>query len=609
MVRWRCQWPNPDCNPKCNVYSNFYSDCYGYRNVYADSNSNGNIHSDSYRNGNIHSDPYGYTFCDRNCNGNPNGNPNGNSKSNRRTRVTNTEKETRETITMRTIKYRDVMWSCAYRLGLNPATELLADQADALASYINAWVRRLYDSQDWPEWTKIIGFPVETTTRLAPYTLHLDTLTSGGQTETIGRVFGVYLLDPRQTYESFGIPFRLTPDGIWCGFDCGESVFIKYIPECPQFTSTPWDSGVVYNKGDVVYVPTIGECYKSRISNNLGHDPSFQLVPVPPPLESPNAPPPTPLVVETIQAFERSNPGQPAQPEILVINYAVVDIDPPPPPVPIAGTEFYTGIFDSAGVVLAETNVVADGTQTMANIIANTAANLLGYPLPITFSISFDTTSLTVTSESLFTAYAQYIHTGASYKLRKFGINQIQPYIPLITGSSGTPAVPQVDKVTLTDEQVISNSVYSIRMVDSLGGEHVASYTALDTDSTIQVLTGLANAISGNLDTFFLDITTIIDTTNLTISVATNANVSLGADMAAAGPIYWDVVYLPFKLADAIIRGEMADALREEGQTDRADGEEKKVETELGVSTEKFVAPGFLTLTDQQKPKKRYSIG
>jgi hypothetical protein len=60
---------------------------------------------------------------------------------------------------MKTANFRDdVLWAIAYKLGLTPNVDFLKDQAASLASYINAWVRRLYDAVDWPEWTVIGRF-------------------------------------------------------------------------------------------------------------------------------------------------------------------------------------------------------------------------------------------------------------------------------------------------------------------------------------------------------------------------------------------------------------------------------------------------------------------
>ena len=61
---------------------------------------------------------------------------------------------------MRTIPFKEVLWSIAYKLGLDPAVEFLTDEGESLCSYINAWVRRSWDVQDFPEWTSIQEFAV-----------------------------------------------------------------------------------------------------------------------------------------------------------------------------------------------------------------------------------------------------------------------------------------------------------------------------------------------------------------------------------------------------------------------------------------------------------------
>ena len=53
---------------------------------------------------------------------------------------------------MRTANFRDdVLWAIAYKMGLDPEVDLLKNQAYALASFINAYVRRLWDASDWPD--------------------------------------------------------------------------------------------------------------------------------------------------------------------------------------------------------------------------------------------------------------------------------------------------------------------------------------------------------------------------------------------------------------------------------------------------------------------------
>src|SRR6266542_3976060 len=117
---------------------------------------------------------------------------------------------------MRTAKFRDVLWGVAYKIGLDPAVELLDDQADALASYINEELRDQWDSADFPEWTKIQKVAVDSVTHTIPYEI-APIQVAPVPTETIGRVFNVYLIDPRTTDVPVDTPFKLRDDGIYVG--------------------------------------------------------------------------------------------------------------------------------------------------------------------------------------------------------------------------------------------------------------------------------------------------------------------------------------------------------------------------------------------------------
>ena len=62
----------------------------------------------------------------------------------------------------------NVLWSLAYSLGLDPTVELLIDQAAAITTYVNNWVRRSWDAKDWPEWTFIDSFAPDSN-HMVPY--------------------------------------------------------------------------------------------------------------------------------------------------------------------------------------------------------------------------------------------------------------------------------------------------------------------------------------------------------------------------------------------------------------------------------------------------------
>ena len=68
----------------------------------------------------------------------------------------------------------------------------------------------------------------------------------------------------------------------------------------------------------------------------------------------------------------------------------------------------------------------------------------------------------------------------------------------------------------------------------------------------------------------------------------------------------WAVVPFPEQLADMVVRGAYADALREEGQTDKGQEEEQAIAIDAVLKTGIQAAPNYAPLTDQTKPAPRY---
>jgi len=164
---------------------------------------------------------------------------------------------------MRTVNFRDdVLWAVAFKLGLDPRKDLLSDQANAITSFINAWVRRLYDKFDWPEWTII--------EERTPNGSHFVDYEETNKTP-IGRVYKVYLLDPDLVRGPVDTPFRLLANGIHVGFDHGSTVFIKFTTRAPKFTAIPYDATKTYDTDDLAYSPQRGNCYKSVQDANTGN--------------------------------------------------------------------------------------------------------------------------------------------------------------------------------------------------------------------------------------------------------------------------------------------------------------------------------------------------
>jgi hypothetical protein len=174
-------------------------------------------------------------------------------------------------------------------LGIDPTKEFLIDQAASLTSYVNIWVRKSWDSVDFPEWTYVDAFTPDAN-HMVPYLLNGAPGGFGPSyfENYISRVFKVFLVDPRLVQGAIDTPFKLRYDGIHCGFEHGTTVWIKYITNPPpQFSSDEWNPGATYSFTQPTYSPVSGESYISVTNNNTGNDPSsvytaqWQLVPFP----------------------------------------------------------------------------------------------------------------------------------------------------------------------------------------------------------------------------------------------------------------------------------------------------------------------------------------
>ena len=163
---------------------------------------------------------------------------------------------------IRSVNFRDdVIFAIAFSLGLDPRRDLVSDQVNAWTSYVNRWVRRLWDKMDWPEWT--------VTEQRTPDVSHYVDFDQVSQTP-IGRVFKVYLADPDLNRGPLDTPFRLGPKGVHCGFDHGAAVWIKFGKRAPSFTIVPYAATTTYAKDAVVYDPASGNNYISLQNANTG---------------------------------------------------------------------------------------------------------------------------------------------------------------------------------------------------------------------------------------------------------------------------------------------------------------------------------------------------
>src|SRR4030095_5139047 len=302
---------------------------------------------------------------------------------------------------MRTVKFRDVLWSIAYRDGSDPGVDLLKNQASALTSYINAWVRRLWDSTDWPEWTAIYRYQPDAAHYISWDAAPNDFIPLPRPPEPsapawkIGKPLKLYLLDPKTTWLPVDTPFRPREWGVHCVFDHGQNVWLKFMPRPPEYTSVEWDVANSYHADDLVYWPVTGEVYKSKIKNNLGTEPDDVLLA--------NQ---SPLNVEETQPFAPPSPGSPEvnaiwevpptlvnPPSSTIVNgiYSVISSvgGVTIPAHPAAGTVFSIKVYDASNVLLGQGSFTADGTRDRANIWATLAANLENQPGLASFLIGY----------------------------------------------------------------------------------------------------------------------------------------------------------------------------------------------------------------------------
>lgn len=522
------------------------------------------------------------------------------------------------------VNFREaVLWPIVRQVGGDPQVELLQDQADELVDHINKWVHKLWESTDWPEWTSILHLPVNET-HLIP--LFLDAPPGSVLVaRDIGRVFRVYLVDPAQTPGPTDTAFRLTDRGLHVGFAHGSSVWVKCQAPAPVFSAQAWDAGITYQKNQVVYLPRTGECYKSKTNNNLGHDPITAgappppgepiVPPAPPPSPPPPSPPPpfsVPLVTEVTQDRTPDNPGMIETPEILVLdfdNFKTNQLNPiafhipdPPPDNDL----FFITIADQDGTSLASASIAGNGILSLATLLDSVATTLLA-GLPAGFAVTSDPTMRTVTISdlSVFKAKYAYYETAAGIDYYPLQIIQ-QSYLPAVPGVAGQS---QVTKLVVTQDQVSTGTTYQLDITDPFGVVHSVQYTALAGDSSIQILNGLAAAVqaSRTSDPYFDSVSTTVDTATSELHLATADVASIhGAQTAPASP-FWVLVPFPLRLRDQVVEGATADAMVEQGQTDKSQVQNQMADQTNTEAMSSSLSNPYDILTDQQKPRSRYA--
>lgn len=509
---------------------------------------------------------------------------------------------------MRSLNFRDnVLWAICYRKGIDPVPppiglgELLKDQARALVSFINAWVHRFWPVADWPEWTLIVAFVPAN--HIVPYSA--IPFAADGLPSEIDRTVKVYLCDPRTTPgDGLNTPFTLLPEGVHVGFMHGPEVWIKYQEPAPRFTSDEWDSSRTYSVGELSYSNVSGECYSSLSNNNKGNDPSFvdhgalKRYPVPPdpgpgpypvPVPFDKRPGPAPMSLEVTQQWVASNPGAAGQNAIVKIDLNLCSPGPAPPdPVP-NGVAFNVTVYDYATALAYNANYITAGSTPLATVITQLKTTLDGLLGALSYTITIDTTNhwIEISAARQFDVMpppTNYIDSIVHY----FKITQLQPYIPLIPSAS--TGVRKAIKVTLPTSQVLPGAQYIFKFIDQNQMVHAIAYTALSTDGPLQVLAGLMAAIAAaaSSDTYFEDVASSIDTAGQSVTVSVGTPFTLDAVTIPSYPPAWVMIPFPEKLVDPVVRGVLSDWLKEEGQQDKGDDEEKNVPQEVQLKTAEF---------------------
>jgi hypothetical protein len=179
----------------------------------------------------------------------------------------------------RTVTFKEVLYAVAYIAGLDPETNLNANEASAMTEYVNQGARAAVESKDWPELTNI-----EQRTPSAG----LVGYAQSGQTP-IGIVYQVYYANPAGQRFPRERGYYLGPLGIQLHPDAPSSVWVRFGIQPPVFSSEEWVSssaGGSYAEGAVIYDSVSGNCYSNLTGTNTSTAPSsdgtnWAVVPMP----------------------------------------------------------------------------------------------------------------------------------------------------------------------------------------------------------------------------------------------------------------------------------------------------------------------------------------
>jgi len=514
---------------------------------------------------------------------------------------------------MRKANFRDdVLWALAYKLGYDPRRRgLLKNQAEALVSFINAWVGRTWDNFDRPEWTVI----EERTPDQNHYVAYQQL-----EKRVINRPLKVYLVDPQKIQGPSDTHFDLLDKGLHVGWDHGPTVWIKFIPEAPTFTAEAWDTAEVYQRGELTYSPVTGQCYKSRSGANQGNDPTGQ-----------QGADPLPLTVAVVQTAQPEQPAIQGRPQITKVTQHQELLD-------TWQTQHTWDILDATGAVIGSATYQAAQGEAAADILMAIYNSLTGNAALSAFTFTLDTATLTiqVQADQFFAVRSYYfsyttpevdtVTTGApgdplelvygdDAEIVTVGpapvppmhtayntINNVQYYVQAVPFS---PALAQIIQLSMSAQSATPKASYELTFIDTSSVLHSISYTNPG-GSALAILQGIVNEIQASSDPFFNAMSTLIDPALLTLKFSSRDMVTLNAEIVPMGNPWWDIICFPRALVDTVVTGAYSDALKESGQTDKGQVEQQGASAEDAAATQKQIAPAYTNLTDQEKPAPRY---
>jgi len=339
-----------------------------------------------------------------------------------------------------------------------------------------------------------------------------------------------------------------------------------------------------------VYSYTTGECYKSKVNNNIGHDPVSEgsMTPAPP-------------QIEITQKWIPDNLGIPERDEIMVIS--MLSEVPPPDPAdpPPNGSSWVINLVDAVGASLGGAVHISDGVESLSAIATDLASQLDAIT-----GISGSSVGNSITLQASFafgTAQHTYQAVGSQAQLLKAVVTQT-----FVATVPPVPGTPELVLISLSTQTTFPGATYTLTITDSTGSQHSVAYSSSVTDSGAQILNGLILAIEASSDTYFEGVQMVIDATLLTLSLSIMDNASVDVVTTVTGSAYWDVVPFPRALADQVIRGAYADLLKEWGQSDKGAMEEQAVPSETTTAEATFDTTPNPALIGQQRALSRYKV-